>query len=96
MPYLHITCKLQFTKNFVVKGVKTYTCTICGSTKTESIPATGHKTVVDKAVAATCITPGLTEGSHCSVCHKVIKTQTTIPSKGHKWDSGKIIVAPTD
>ena len=77
-------------------GVKTYTCKYCGKTKTESVPATGHKSVVDKAVAATCTTAGKTEGSHCSVCHKVIKAQTTVPAKGHKWDSGKVTVAPTD
>jgi len=36
------------------------------------IPATGHTVVIDPAVPATETSTGLTEGSHCSVCHKVI------------------------
>jgi glucan-binding YG repeat protein len=42
------------------------------------IPATGHKEVIDKAVAATTTSTGLTEGSHCSVCGTVLKKQQTI------------------
>ncbi|MFR7320989.1 MAG: hypothetical protein ACLUTH_06510 [Blautia massiliensis (ex Durand et al. 2017)] len=58
-------------------GTKTYTCTRCKKTRTETIAATGHKAVKDAAVAATCETAGKTEGSHCSVCGTVIKAQTT-------------------
>ncbi|MGN1194389.1 MAG: hypothetical protein ACI4SB_02800, partial [Acutalibacteraceae bacterium] len=37
------------------EGVMTYTCTVCGETKTEAISATGHTPVsADNAVAATC------------------------------------------
>ncbi|MCF0237228.1 MAG: chitobiase/beta-hexosaminidase C-terminal domain-containing protein, partial [Sphaerochaetaceae bacterium] len=43
----------------------------------------GHRIAIDKAVAATCTTTGLTEGSHCSVCNEVIVEQTTIPALGH-------------
>lgn len=43
------------------------------------IEATGHTEVVDAAVAPTYTTPGLTEGSHCSVCNKVLKKQEKIP-----------------
>lgn len=39
----------------------------------------GHTVVVYKAVPATTESTGLTEGSHCSVCGKVLKEQTVIP-----------------
>ena len=76
-------------------GTKTYTCTRCKKTRTETIAATGHKTVKDAAVAATCETVGKTEGSHCSVCGTVLKSQTTTAALGHSWDSGKVTKAAT-
>ena len=76
-------------------GTKTYTCTRCKKTRTETIAATGHKAVKDAAVAATCETPGKTEGSHCSVCNTVIKAQSTVAALGHSWDGGKITKAAT-
>ena len=77
------------------EGVKTYTCTYagCGATKTETIPPTGehkHTVVTDPAVEATCTDPGLTEGSHCSVCHEVLVAQQEVPALGHKWDNGTV------
>ncbi len=71
-------------------GEKTYTCTTCQKTRTESIAKTGHTEVKDAAVAATCESEGKTEGSHCSVCNTVIKKQEIIPAVGHTWDNGKI------
>ena len=76
-------------------GTKTYTCTRCKKTRTETIAATGHKAVKDAAVAATCETTGKTEGSHCSVCNTVIKAQATVAALGHSWDGGKITKAAT-
>ena len=76
-------------------GTKTYTCTRCKKTRTETIAATGHKAVKDAAVAATCETAGKTEGSHCSVCNTVLKAQTTVAALGHSWDGGKITKAAT-
>ena len=76
-------------------GTKTYTCTRCKKTRTETIVATGHKVVKDAAVAATCETTGKTEGSHCSVCNTVIKAQATVAALGHSWDGGKITKAAT-
>ncbi len=43
------------------------------------VKAKGHTIVVDSAVPPTYSKPGLTEGSHCSVCGTVIKPQKEIP-----------------
>lgn len=68
-------------------GETTYTCTKCGVTRMEEIPATGHTEVIDEAVAATCTEEGKTQGSHCSVCGAVITAQETIPALGHLWST---------
>ena len=47
------------------------------------LPIEGHTAVTDAAVAAACETTGLTEGSHCSVCGKVLTEQTVVPATGH-------------
>ena len=60
------------------------------------LPAKEHTLVPDAAVAATCINSGLTAGTHCSVCHKVITPQTVIPATGkHTWDADKVITPAT-
>ena len=66
-------------------GTKSRKCTVCGKTETQTIAKTGHKSVTDKAIPATCTTDGKTEGSHCSVCGAVIKAQYTIKATGHKF-----------
>ena len=42
-----------------------------------------HTEVIDKAVAPTCTSTGLTEGKHCSVCGNVTIAQEVVPALGH-------------
>lgn len=78
-----------YKRTVVAAGCETdgYThveCMECHDSFNEGyVGAKGHTIVTDKAVAATCTTAGKTEGSHCSVCGKVIKAQTEIKAKGH-------------
>ena len=64
-------------------GVKTYTCTVCGETRTEQTAKTGHTIVIDKGVESTCTSTGLTQGSHCSVCNTILTEQKVIDKKPH-------------
>ena len=66
------------------EGTLTYTCSLCGESYTETVSAKGHTPVTDARKEPTYTETGLTEGSHCSVCNKVLVTQNTIsmlPSK---------------
>ncbi len=66
------------------KGFTTYTCSRCDDEYVDDyVDALGHTEVVDKAVAATCTSTGLTEGKHCSVCDKVLVAQEITPVKPH-------------
>ena len=65
----------------ITAGYKEYTCSRCNENYSELISMTKHKIVIDKAVSATYTAYGKTEGSHCSVCGKVIKAQKTITKK---------------
>ena len=76
-------------------GVKTYTCTICGETKSETISKKDHTAVIDKAVSATCTSAGKTAGSHCSVCNTIITEQNVVSPTGHSYDTGKVTKAAT-
>ena len=79
------------------KGSRTLTCKDCGATKVEEIAATGHKTVIDKAKNPTYESTGLTEGSHCEICGKILVPQKEIPKlvRTPGWsdvDGGRIYV----
>ncbi len=70
--------------------VKCVTCdTELSRTRDQVSESLGHTPVTDAAVAATCTSTGLTEGSHCDVCDAVIVEQTvtqTIPHTGGTAD----------
>lgn len=78
------------------EGLMAFSCQDCGvQVSTETIPALGHAVAIDPAVAATCTTTGLTEGSHCTACNEVLTAQQTIPALGHDWDEGEVTRAAT-
>ena len=66
-------------------------CAFVACNKTES-DKTGtdkdvceHVEVTDNAVEPTCTEKGLTEGTHCSKCGKILQAQNEIPALGHKY-----------
>ena len=76
-------------------GVRTYTCAVCGATRTETIPATGeHTFVFTKNVAPTCTADGY-DLYTCSGCGATEKCNPK-PALGHKWDSGTVTTEPTE
>lgn len=76
-------------------GVRTFTCAVCGATRTETIPATGaHDYQFTKTVAPTCTADGY-DLYTCSSCGATEKRNSK-PALGHKWDSGKVTTEPTE
>ena len=97
--------EIQENSTCTKMGIKKLTCSKCGDEKYETIDLKDHTVVTDPAVAPTKTSTGLTEGSHCTVCGKVIKAQKTVPmleddedgcsKNGHKWNAGVVIKQPT-
>ena len=76
-------------------GVRTFTCAVCGQTRTETIPATGvHDYQFTKNVAPTCTADGY-DLYTCSGCGATEKRNSK-PALGHKWDSGTVTTEPTE
>ena len=76
-------------------GVRTFTCTVCGQTRTEAIPATGaHDYQFTKNVDPTC-TDGGYDLYTCSGCGATERRNLT-DAAGHKWDGGTVTTAPTE
>jgi hypothetical protein len=54
-----------------------------------------HNVVIDSAVKATCAKTGLTEGSHCSTCNKVLVKQKTVSKLAHTYYTTIYIATPS-
>ena len=80
-------------------GIKTYTCTICKATKTESIAKNPSNhvggTAVKNAKAATCTVKGYTGDTYCLGCGVMTSNGKDIAAKAHTYDSGKITTVAT-
>ncbi len=70
------------------KGEKTYTCTICGATKTEEIPQLAHTHTF-----STEWTYDENNHWHAATCDH--KTEVS-GKEAHKWDEGKVTVSATE
>ena len=66
-------------------GVKTYTCTSCGETRTETVAALGHAMVYTSTKDATCTEDGEAASAYCSRCDYVEASGGVIPALGHDW-----------
>ena len=74
-------------------GICTYTCTLCGDTKEEIIPALPHKhSYTDVVTAPTCTEKGYT--THTCACGESYRDGYTA-ALGHAWDSGTVTKQPT-
>ena len=85
-------------------GTKTFTCSLCGDSYTESIPAR-HSLKHTDAVPATCEQGGNSEYWTCDVCGKlfsnaaatdeITEADTQLDALGHDWGEWTITKDPT-
>lgn len=74
-------------------GSVTVICDDCDEVlSAETLPATGHSTVVKNARDATCTEPGYTGDKVCTVCGETVETGEVIPAAGHSYKDGKCTV----
>ena len=79
----------------VNKGIKTFTCTTCNTTKTEDVAALGHDYSTEWTIdiEPTCTKEG-SESHHCTRCDA--KTgDRPVAKTDHTWDSGVVTTEPT-
>ena len=90
-----IVCEHNYEKNVTLaptcttEGEKTYTCSKCEDSYTESIPATGHN-YEDDVTDPTCTLKGCTTYT-CSNCGDTY--EESIPATGHNYES--VVTDPT-
>ena len=79
------TCKSNKEVTYTISGVMLGGRSYSPATTLEiEGTATGrHSPIPDKGKPATCTEPGLTSGSHCYYCNKVLEAQKEIPASGH-------------
>lgn len=90
------TGKVTQNATCTAKGIKTFTCTVCKSTRIEEIPATGHVNKITKFVkAASCKSEGYTGDVYCQDCGTLIEEGKVIPKTEHAWNDGEITTPAT-
>ena len=80
-------------------GEKTFTCTSCGETKTETLAKNESNHVggieIQGAKAATCSAEGCTGDVYCNGCGVTLYASTSIAKTEHTWNSDAVIKAAT-
>lgn len=78
------------------QGYTVFTCSKCKDVYIDNYTEPlKHNTVTDKAIPATCISDGKTEGSHCTRCNRIFVAQQTVKATGHSYDNGVVKVKAT-
>ena len=79
------------------EGEKTFTCSICGNTKTEKVSTTDHQHMeIRNQKNPTCKEAGYSGDTYCADCGvKIFSGQTIAKTKNHNWDGGVITTEPT-
>lgn len=91
----HIWCVMGTDATCTEDGSVRKICADCGvATDWETVTALGHDVVIDEAIAPTCKSDGLSEGSHCDRCGEVISAQAVIPAIDHTWYTD-VVLDPT-
>ena len=86
------------------EGQMLYTCTVCGTTRTEVIAKLPHTIREVAAVAPTCTLPGNSTYYVCDSCGhffsdaegttEIAQDSWVIPANGHTWGEWVVITAP--
>ena len=69
----------------VAEGKQDLVCLICGKKETVVLEKTEHIPVIFDAVAPTCTSDGLTQGSQCDFCGEILIKQESVPATGHSY-----------
>lgn len=76
------------------EGEMSYTCTVCGETKTIPVDKTDHKIELQNEKEASCTVRGYTGDKVCTVCGEVVEKGEYI-DPSHSWNGGTVTRAPT-
>ena len=68
-------------------------CIGCEDKRNTIIEALGHQQVADMGIEPTCISEGLSMGSHCKVCGEIFIEQKILPMVDHEYQ--KAVKSPT-
>ena len=78
-------------------GYSTYNCTTCDySYVGDETVAKGHTAQTVAGVGATCTSTGLTDGSVCAECNKILVNQTETPKMEHNYKTSVTVSGCTN